>query len=415
MSRKACLWLALVLCAFMSVSALAQEDQVSELVAANTAFALDLYTALQQNAEGNFLFSPYSISQALAMTCAGAGGETAAQMADALSFTLAQPALHEAFSALNADLVMRGNAEDDPDNFQTARALRIANALWGEQTYPFSRSYNTQIDRYYGAGLQLTDFINAPEQVRGQINGWVAEQTEDRIQNIVPEGVITPITRLVLANAIYFYGGWQSKFMPNSTLDEDFYLLDGTTVTVPLMVQRVHLPYARGDGFQVVEFPYTGSNFTFTVILPDEGNFATFEDGLDAEALNAAISQLPYTDVLVYLPRFEFEFGTSLAGTLRALGMTDAFDPVRADFTGMVEGTPPEPLVIGDVLHKAFISVDENGTEAAAATVVVMPAGTSLVETEPLEVRIDHPFIFAIRDTQTGTLLFMGRVLNPSA
>lgn len=414
MNRQVRLWLALVLCVCFSVTAFAQEDEVSELVTGNTAFALDVYAAVRQNADGNLLFSPYSISQALAMTYAGANGETAAQMADTLSFTLAQPALHEAFSTLNADLVTRGNAGEDQNIGQTARALRIANALWGEQSYPFSQSYNAQIEQYYGAGLQLSDFINAPEAARGQINDWVAEQTEDRIQNIVPEGAISPITRLVLANAIYFYGGWQSTFMPNSTRDADFFLLDGSTIAVPFMFQRVYLPYAQGDGFQVIEFPYAGSNFTFTVIMPDEGQFEAFEDGLDADALTEAISELPYTEVLVYLPKFEFEFGTSLAETLRSMGMVDAFDPMRADFTGMVEGTPPQPLLIGDVLHKAFISVDENGTEAAAATVVVMPTGTSMVQTTPPEVRIDHPFIFAIRDTQTGTLLFVGRVLNPS-
>src|SRR5690606_29743448 len=357
--------LTLILASFGGIAA--QEEEVSELVAGHTAFALDLYAAVEENTEGNLLFSPYSISQALAMTYAGAGGETAAQMADTLSFSLEQPALHEAFSTLNADLIERGNADEHPDTRQTARALRIANALWGAQSYPFSQSYNAQIEQYYGAGFQLTDFVNAPEEARGEINNWVAEQTEDRIQNIVPEGAITPITRLVLANAIYFYGGWQSTFMPNSTRDADFFLLDGSTVAVPFMFQRVYLPYFQGDGFQIVEFPYQGSNFTFTVIMPDD--FEAFEDGLDAETLNDAISQLRVTEVLVYLPKFEFEFGTSLAQTLQSMGMVDAFDPMSADFSGMVEGTPDQPLVIGDVLHKAFISVDENGTEAAAATV----------------------------------------------
>ncbi|MEA2598142.1 MAG: serpin [Thermomicrobiales bacterium] len=416
MRRKTWVLLALILCVPMSAGAFAQEDGASELVAGNTAFALDLYAAVRQDADGNLLFSPYSISQALAMTYAGAGGETAAQMADALSFRLPQPALHEAFSALNADLVARGTAEDDPDESQTARALRSANALWGEQTYPFSPSYDAQIERYYGAGLQPSDFINAPEETRGHINDWVAEQTEDRIQNIVPEGAITPDTRLVLANAIWFYGGWRDTFTSGATTrDGEFFLLDGTTVAVPFMFQRVHLPYARGNGFQAIEFPYADSEFSFTVILPDEGRFAAFEEGLDTDKLSAAIGQLSYTDVLVYLPKFEFEFSAGLAQTLQSMGMADAFDPMRADFTGMVEGTPSEPLFIGEVLHKAFISVDENGTEAAAATVGLVVTGGPGPEEEPTEVRVDRPFIFAIRDTQTGTVLFMGRVTNPSA
>jgi serpin B len=407
--------LALMVCAPMSAGAFAQGNGTPELVAGNTAFALDLYAAVRQTADGNLLVSPYSVSQALAMTYAGAGGETAAQMAETLSFGLPQPALHEAFGALNADLVARGTAKDDPEQGQTARALHIANALWGEQTYPFSRSYSAQLTRYYGAGLHESDFVNAPEETRGEINDWVAEQTEDHIQDIVPEGAITPATRLVLANAIYFYGGWQDSFSPGSTSDGDFFLRDGTTATFPFMVQHVHLPYRRGEGFQVIEFPYAGSGFALTVILPDEGQFDAVEQGLDAAALNAAIGQLADTDVLVYLPKFKFEFGASLAKTLRAMGMTDAFDPARADFNGMVEGTPPEPLFIGDVLHKAFISVDENGTEAAAATIVGMAGAAAPAPTQPTEVRIDRPFVFAIRDTQTGTLLFVGRVMNPSA
>ena len=415
MRRTTRVLLALLVCSLMGASAFAQEDATSELVAGNTAFALDVYAAVRQDGDGNLLVSPYSISQALAMTYAGAGGETAAQLAETLSFTLQQPALHEAFGALNADLIERGTAEDDPNAGQTARALRVANALWGEQTYPFSESYNSELEQYYGAGLQASDFVNAPEETRQEINDWVAEQTEDRIQDIVPEGAITPDTRLVLANAIYFYGGWQNTFEPGATEDDEFFLLDGTTVTAPFMFQRVHLPYASGDGFQVVEFPYAGSGLAFTVILPDEGQFDAFEAELDTDTLNAAIGQLASTEVLVYLPKFEFEFSTSLAQTLQTMGMADAFDPARADFTGMVEGTPPEPLFIGDVLHKAFISVDEEGTEAAAATAVIGVTSAAPPEGEPPEVRVDRPFFFAIRDTQTGTLLFVGRVMNPNA
>jgi serpin B len=217
----------------------------------------------------------------------------------------------------------------------------------------------------------------------------------------------------VLANAIYFYGGWASAFSSRATEDGEFFLLDGSTVTVPFMSQWEQFPYARGDGFQAIEFPYAGSGFTFTVILPDEGSFDAFEEGLDAGAFAAAIDHLAPTDVRVSLPKFEFEFGASLAKTLQAMGMTDAFDAMRADFTGMVEGTPPEPLFIGDVLHKAFISLDEEGTEAAAATVIIGEASAAPPETEPIEVRIDRPFLFAIRDTRTGTVLFLGRVMNP--
>jgi serpin B len=344
------------------------------------------------------------------MTRAGARGETAAQMAGALSFPADQATINAAFAALDADLVARGSAGD------AKGALRVANALWGERSYPFSDAYSEEIERSYGAGLQQADFAGAPEDARAEINAWVAEQTEDRIQDIVPPGAISPLTRLVLANAIYFYGPWQSTFEPSDTEDDVFHLLDGDTVTAPFMTQQAAFPYARGDGFQAVELPYEQEGFAMTILLPDEGTFETFETGLDAAALADAVGRLDWTDVVLHLPRFEFDYGESLVEALMALGMTDAFDPARADFGAMVEGPPPEPLSVGDVLHKAFISVDEEGTEAAAATVVVVGATSAAPPDEPpLEVRIDRPFLFAIRDTVTGTLLFFGRVMDPSA
>ncbi|HET8523212.1 MAG TPA: serpin family protein [Thermomicrobiales bacterium] len=395
-------------------TAIAPTTPLLTLVAGNTGFAFDLYAVVRQSMNGNLIFSPYSISQALAMTYAGARGETATQMAETLSFQLSQPGLDGAFHDLNADLVARGNAREDPKYGQAARGLRIANGLWGEQTYPLSESYSALIERSYGAGLQSTDFNGAPEAAREHINEWVAKQTEDHIKNIVPEGGITAATRLVLANAIYFYGPWQSTFSTGDTQDGDFFLVDGTTVTVPFMSQRVHLPYTNADGFQVIEFPFEGSSFTFTVILPDKGRFDAVEATFDPGALNEALRHLTDTDVRVSLPKFRFNYDTDLANTLRSMGMTDAFDPRRADFSGMLDGTPPEPLFIGGVLHSAFISVDENGAEAAAATVVGMVGSAAPSQTEPLEVRIDRPFICAIRDTETGALLFMGRVVNPA-
>lgn len=380
---------------------------VADLVAGNTAFALALLGQLREKATGNLLFSPYSVSQALAMTYAGAEGETAAQMAEALDFALPAPALGDAFAALDADLVARGSG-DDGDG-----ALRIANALWGERSYPFSEAYSAEIAGDYGAGVQQADFTSAPEAAREEINAWVAEHTEDRIKDIVPPGALSAATRLVLANAIYFYGPWRNTFEQAGTRDDTFHRLDGD-VMVPFMVQQERFPHATGDGFQAIELPYEQEGFAMTILLPDAGTFEDFEAGLDLAALDAAIAGLGWTEMLLFLPKFEFTWGESLADALMALGMTDAFDPGTADFGGMVEGTPPEPLSIGDVLHKAFISVDEEGTEAAAAT-VVMGVGAAAPGPEPLEVRVDRPFLFAIRDTVTGTLLFLGRVLDPSA
>jgi serpin B len=394
---------------------------IPDLVAGNTAFALDLYTALRQ-AEGNLLVSPYSISLALAMAGAGARGDTLTQMAETLHFDLDQPALHGAFGALTPNPGARGTAAPDAEPVmrdlelvQQARGLRIASALWGEQSYPSSPAYTAQLEEAYGAGLEESDFINAPEAARQEINAWVADQTEDHIQDIVPEGAITAATRLVLANALWFSAGWESTFARAATEDGDFHLLDGDSVIVHMMLHQEPLHFAEGDGYQAVQLGYLGSSFAFTVLLPDVGQFAQVEAGLDADALQAAIDHLTSTEVLLYLPKFEFAFDASLAPTLQALGMVDAFEADRADFSGMVEGPPAEPLVIDDVLHQAVIAIDEEGTEAAAATVVDSFPGAAPPEPEPPVVRVDRPFLFAIRDTQTGTLLFLGRVLDPNS
>jgi serpin B len=408
--------LALLLLSPMIAGAATQQDDIPTLVEGNTVFAFDLYGELRQTTDGNLLFSPYSVSQALAMTHGGAEGETETQMAETLNFALPESTLHEAFGALNADLVERGTNEADPNYGEAAQALHLANGLWGEVTYPFSEEFIAQLAGSYGAGLQETDFKGAPEAAREEINGWVAEQTEERIQGIVPPDAITELTRMVLANAIYFYGAWAETFEVGNTSDDTFILLDGGAVTTPFMVQETDFPYARGDGFQVIELPYNRSGLAFTVILPDEGQFEAIEEDLNAAMLEAATSTMDWTKVIIHLPKFEFEYGTvSLVETLAALGMTDAFDMERADFTGMMEGRAPEPLFISDVLHKAFIGVDEEGTEATAVTAALIAPGAAPPEpTEPIEVRIDRPFLFAIRDTVTGTVLFLGRVMDPS-
>jgi serpin B len=413
MRRLPVLVLSLGLLLSGGIGVIAQDDPATVLVDGNTAFALDLYEVLSEDADGNLFVSPYSISQALAMTYAGADGETATQMADVLHFTLDQSALPAAFQTLNGDLMTRGTADADEEQGYPPRSLQIANGLWGEQTFPFSTPFSDELAEYYGAGLQPADFLNDPDGVRDEINGWVAEHTEDKIQDIVPEGAITEDSRLVLANAIYFYGGWLHTFDAEATEDADFHLLDGTTTSVPFMGQMAYFSYAEGDEFQVIELPYAGSQLAFTVILPEEGAFDTVESGLDSEALAAAIGEVESRELILTLPTFEFEYAASLADTLKALGMTDAFDANAADFSGMLDSPATEPLAIGDVLHKAFISVDEEGTEAAAATAVLM-AGAAAPSDPPLEVSIDRPFVFLIRDTETGAILFIGRVMDPS-
>lgn len=414
MRRLPLLLLTLILAVSGGLGVMAQNDATTELVDGNTAFALDLYAVLSDD-DGNLFVSPYSISQALAMTYAGANGETATQMADTLHFTLDQDAVPGAFQTLNDDLVTRGTA-DASEYGDPARALNIANGLWGEQTVPFSAQFSEQLAEYYGSPLQPADFKNDPEGVRTAIEAWVADHTEGRIDGIVPEGALTPDSRLVLANAIYFYGGWQHSFSESATADGDFHLAGGSTASVPFMYQQEELAYVDAGTFQLVDLPYQGSGLAFTVILPDDGQFDAVEAGLDVATLDVAISQLSGQKVDLYLPKFEFDYTASLAQTLAAMGMTDAFDPNAADFSGMLGEGAPDPLVISDVLHKAFISLDETGTEAAAVTAVIMAAGAGApTDDEPIEMRVDRPFIFLIRDTQTGAILFIGRVMDPSA
>jgi serpin B len=391
----------------------AQEPPISaELVNSNNQFALDLYHAAER--EGNFVFAPYSVSQALAMTYAGARGNTATEMAEVLHFTPDVAELGTAFGDLNTSLIIRGNHEGDPANDEPANELNVANSLWGEQTYPFHQEYLDLIQNSYGAGFQLTDFINDPDAAREDINSWVEEQTHDRIQDIVPENVINPATRLVLANAIYFKGAWAFQFNEDATEDAPFTLLDGTTVDVPMMNQTALFAYGEGDGYRAIALPYYGYNgIAMMIIVPDD--FETFEEALSMENLGKVNGSFTYQDVRFSLPRFSFTTDLPLGDTLQAMGMVDAFDPNAADFSGMAEVSPGENLYISAVLHKAFIEVNEEGTEAAGATVVVMDVTSAPVdEPDPIVFKVDQPFFFGIYDQTTGSILFWGRVLNPA-
>jgi serpin B len=375
------------------------------LVEGNSAFAFNLYQQLKDE-EGNLFYSPYSISLALAMTYAGARGETETQMADALDFFLAQDRLHPAFNALALELDSRGQGAQGKDG--EGFRLNIVNAIWGQKDYQFLANFLDVLAVNYGAGLRVLDFIGAPEESRVTINDWVADQTEGRIEDLIPPGLINSLTRLVLTNAIYFNAAWAYPFDEDITRDGDFYLLDGSQVKVPMMSQQEHLGYAEGDGYVAVELPYDGEELSMVILLPDSGQFEAFENSLGAEQVAAIIESLSYREVALTMPRFEFDSSFSLSQALSALGMPVAFT-TGADFSGM---TGNRDLYIADVVHKAFVSVDEAGTEAAAATAVVMEL-TAMPDV--VEVNVDRPFIFFIRDIETGTILFVGRTLNPSA
>ncbi len=379
-------------------------NDLAALADGNEAFAFDLYHVLAAD-EGNLFFSPYSISVALAMTYAGAAGDTASQMAEALHFSLPPEQLHAAFNAYSLDLQARAEAEVEGTPFE----LSIANSLWGQQGFPFRPEFLDLLAENYGAGMRLVDYASDPEAARQAINQWVSDETRQRIQDLIPGGAIDAMTRLVLANAIYFKAEWLHQFDPDVTAPAPFHLLDGSTVDVPMMHQQEPYGYALGDGFQAVELPYQNGDASMLVILPDEGQFQAVEGSLSPAMIQAVMDDLAYGPVILSLPKFTYESAFGLNDALRALGMVDAFEADRADFSGM-DGD--RDLYIGSVVHKAFVSVDENGTEAAAATAVIMQV-TSALPGEPIVLTVDRPFLFLIRDTRTGGILFVGRVVAP--
>lgn len=378
---------------------------LAELVAGNTAFALDLHGELALD-PGNLFHSPFSVSLALAMTWAGAQGETALQMADTLHFTLPPERLHPAFNALDLALASRGeNAlAADGQGFR----LNVVNATWGQTGYPWQTPFLDVLAQNYGAGMFLLDYTADPELCRETINTWVEDQTEGRIEDLIPPGVISQATRLVLANAIYFNAAWLNPFDEDATVDGPFRLLDGSSVTVPLMHQSELLAHAAGDGWQAVELPYDGEELSMVVVLPDGGRFDEVEGALDDTQLGAILGALAPTNVALTLPRFQYTSSFFLNEPLVDLGMTNAFNFGDADFSGM-DGS--RSLYIGAVIHKAFVSVNEAGTEAAAATAVIVDFGSA---PEYTEVTVDRPFLFLIRDLATGSVLFFGRVVDPS-
>jgi serpin B len=385
----------------------AGQTDLTVLVEGNSDFAFNLYQELRDKEEGNLFYSPHSISLALAMTYAGARGETEQQMADTLHFLLAQDDLHRAFNALDIELASRGEGAQGKDG--EGFRLNIVNAIWGQKDYQFLTEFLDTLAENYGAGLRLLDFISAPEESRITINEWVSDQTEERINDLIPQGAINFLTRLVLTNAIYFNAAWQYPFEESNTRDGTFYLLGGDEVTVPMMHQTEEFGYAEGDGYQVVELPYDGGELAMIILLPRLGRFEDFESSLDSQQVAAMISDLEHRQVILAMPKFEFESEFSLKKTLATMGMPVAFSD-GADFSGM---TGNRELLISDVIHKSFVSVDEAGTEAAAATAVIMRA-TGLPVGEPVEVSLDRPFLFLIRDISTGSILFVGRVANPS-
>ncbi len=377
-----------------------KEADVDQLTRDNNTFACELYQTLRVQS-GNLFWSPYSLSTALAMTYGGARGLTAQQMAAALHFTLPQENLHPAMNALDLKLAARSSPKDEE---AAALKLHVVNRLWAQQGETFLPDYLNLTGRHYGAAVSLLDFQQAT-QAAEQINTWVEQQTEDRIKDLVQPSDVQDAT-LVLTNAIYFKGLWQHPFEEKRTKDGTFTLLDGATITTPMMHQTENFPIATGEGFRALQLPYGEGDFALLIVLPDSGKFADVEKSLDLKALQGVVSGLRGKKVRLALPKFEFTSKFQLEDQLRTLGMILPFSS-RADFSGM---NGQRNLFIGGVIHQAFVLVDETGTEAAAATAVPMLKAAA----QPIEdFAIDRPFIFLIRDTKTGAILFMGRVVDP--
>jgi serpin B len=380
-------------------------DDASALIAGNTAFATDLYGTLRNEttfANKNLFFSPYSISAAMAMTNAGAGGTTASQLQNTMHFTLPDSRLNPAFNALDLALTSRPPTAQG----QVPLTLDIANSMWGEQVTHFQQPFLDTLAVNYGAGVHLADFINAPDAALTAINNWVASQTANKILNLLSPNNINSATRVVLVNAVYFNAGWSMPFSPQDTVAGTFHGASGDQ-SAQMMTGTLDTSYGTGSGWQAVTLPYDGG-MTFTAILPDD--LATFESSFNAATISSIDSSLTPAMVNLTMPKFTIPGQTfSVKQALQALGTTDLFTPAVADLTGISTDQPP--LSVSDVLHQAYISVDEKGTEAAAATGV---AGGTAPPPPPLHVTLtlDKPFVFFIRDSATGAILFLGRYIG---
>jgi serpin B len=379
---------------------------MAALAEASNAFGFDLYQQVAGQS-GNVVLSPMSISLAFAMTYAGARGDTAAEMRRVLRFSAEDDALHASAGKLLA--AWNGPAPEGAE-------LRVVNRLYGERAYTFVPAFLELTRDTYRAPLEASDFRGAPDAERERINAWVSEQTRERIEDLLPQGSVDALTRLVLVNAIYFLGQWADPFDPDDTADETFHPARGKPRPVPMMRQTAFHQYAEVDGLQVLEMRYGDDDLAMTLVLPRAGaKLGAVERRLTAARVARWVNAMDPRRVRVLLPRFEIrDAEIDLGSVLPGMGMRLAFDVERADFSGMARPSDPdEELYISGAFHKAFIKVDEEGTEAAAATAVIMGARGG-PPPEPPEFRADRPFLFMIRHVPSGAILFLGRVHDPA-
>jgi serpin B len=380
----------------------ATEEGIEEVISANNKFAFDLYSELVKSEDGNIFYSPYSISSALAMTYEGAKGKTKEEMKSVFYFpedNVLRPNFAAIYNRINKD--------------KKDYELRTGNALWVQQEYPFLEEYITGVEKYYGGKATNLDFVNETEQSRQTINSFIEEQTNNKIKELIPAGFLDRMTRLVLTNAIYFKGTWEWEFEEDDTYEDDFRITPDNTVKTEMMSMhpegsKVKFNYLRNEDLKILELPYKGEDLSMLILLPND-NLESLEPNLTAEKIEEYRSQMTETELdLVALPKFEFDTKYFMKGTLSSLGMPTAFSG-SADFSGM---TGERDLFIDFVIHQAYVKVNEEGTEAAAATAVGMKL--TAVPTPSEVFKADHPFIFLIQEKDNGNILFLGRVVDPT-
>lgn len=376
----------------------------TKLVSGNNQFAFDLYGQIREQ-PGNLFFSPFSITTALGMTYAGARGETADQMQRVMHYPSLPPQIGTGFASLMQEVL----AETRRKEYK----LNIANRLWGQDGFPFNPQYTKGVERDFRSGLQQVDFKGSTEKARKTINAWVEKETQEKIKDLLQPGDLNPDTRLVLTNAIYLEANWINEFGPKATREEPFTVTVDKVVKVPLMHLVHDRSYAENDKLQLVEIPYRGG-LSMVVVLPRKADgLPDVEKTLTAATLDELLKKSKPHEVDLYLPKFSFRQRVGLGRTLQDMGMRTPFSP-KADFSGMTAG-PEDSLRISDVIHEAYVQVDEKGTIAAAATAVIMRLGAAMPQKKQRVVfRADHPFVFLLRDNFSGSILFMGRVINPA-
>lgn len=410
--------------ALLSVASV-QADDLSVAANSMNALGIDLLARVAKP-DANALLSPYSIQSALAMTYAGAAGETRAEMEKVLHFPADEAALHRSFEAFNREIaeaavrsrevIQESKHDAGPSEWIT---LEVANRLYGQSGYTFRSEFLSLNKDNFAAAFQSVDFKNSAEAIRNEINQWVAQRTHERIRDLIPSGGIDGWTRLALVNAVYFKASWAKEFSEHSTKADVFFVGGKQEVEVPTMQSRRAFGYRHQEGFTAVTIRYVGGELQFLVLLPDKQyDLADLEKRLTPQMFAACANPDP-VELILHLPKFKFEPPVmALAEELQALGMKTAFDQPNgsANFDRMAPRKPNDYLYLSEVFHKTFIAVDESGTEAAAATAVVASYGFAAIKQDPpkpIEVRVDRPFLFAIQHRASGACLFLGRVVDP--